>query len=91
MKRPAIALVRAYQRFISPMFPRRCKYEPTCSAYAVEAISRFGVFRGLLLATWRLVRCNPFSHGGFDPVRDEFTLKVGPMDPAVYHGEVPKN
>lgn len=91
MKRPAIALVRAYQRFISPMFPRRCKYEPTCSAYAVQAISRFGVFRGLLLATWRLIRCNPFSHGGFDPVRDEFTLKVGPMDPAVYHGEVPES
>ena len=41
----------------------------------------------LSIACWRILRCNPFSHGGFDPVRDEFTLKVGPMDPAVYHGE----
>jgi putative membrane protein insertion efficiency factor len=87
VKRPAIFLIRGYQRFISPLFPRRCKYEPTCSAYAVEAVSRFGFFRGSLLSIWRLIRCNPFSHGGFDPVRDEFTLDVGPMDPAVYHGE----
>jgi putative membrane protein insertion efficiency factor len=76
-----------YRRWISPGLPRRCKYEPTCSAYAVEAVSRFGAARGTLLAVWRLARCNPFSHGGFDPVRDEFTLRVGPMDPAVYHGE----
>lgn len=87
MKRLAIAPIRLYQRFISPMFPRRCKYEPTCSAYAVEAIGRFGVVRGTVLACWRILRCNPFSHGGFDPVRDEFTFRVGPMDPAEYHGE----
>ena len=87
MKRFGIVLIRGYQRLISPLFPRRCKYEPTCSAYAVEAISRFGLFRGTVLSAWRLIRCNPFSHGGFDPVRDEFTLRVGPMDPAVYHGE----
>jgi len=57
-----------YQRFISPGLPRRCRYEPTCSRYAVEAISTFGVFRGVVLATWRLLRCNPFSPGGYDPV-----------------------
>lgn len=83
------APIRAYSKAISPALPRRCKYEPTCSAYAVEAVERFGVLRGIALALWRLLRCNPFSHGGFDPVRDRFTLKVGPMDPAVYHGEVP--
>lgn len=91
MKRLGITLIKGYQRLISPLFPRRCKYEPTCSAYAVEAISRFGIVRGTVLSTWRLIRCNPFSHGGFDPVRDEFTLRVGPMDPAVYHGEVPES
>lgn len=87
MKRLALAPVRLYQRWISPMLPRRCKYEPTCSAYAAEAIERFGVIRGTVLACWRILRCNPFSHGGFDPVREEFTFRVGPMDPAEYHGE----
>lgn len=87
MKRALLAAIRAYQRRISPAFPRRCRYEPTCSAYAVEAISRFGIARGSLLAVWRLLRCNPLSHGGFDPVPERFTLKVGPVDPAVHHGE----
>ena len=67
-RRIAIAPIRVYQTLISPALPRRCKYEPTCSAYAVQAIRRFGILRGLVLAGWRLLRCNPFSHGGFDPV-----------------------
>jgi putative membrane protein insertion efficiency factor len=54
---------------ISPALPRRCKYEPTCSAYAAQAIREFGPLRGVVLAAWRLLRCNPFSHGGYDPVR----------------------
>ena len=72
MKRSLIAIIlapiRVYQRLISPALPRRCKYEPTCSAYAVEAIRELGVIRGTILAAWRLLRCNPFSHGGYDPV-----------------------
>jgi uncharacterized protein len=60
-----------YQRLISPAFPRRCKYEPTCSRYAVEAIQAYGLARGLVLAGWRLLRCNPWSHGGYDPVEDQ--------------------
>jgi uncharacterized protein len=60
--------IRLYQRLISPVLPRRCKYEPTCSAYATEALRRHGILRGLVLSAWRLVRCNPFSHGGYDPV-----------------------
>jgi putative membrane protein insertion efficiency factor len=68
MRRVVMAPIVAYQRVISPAFPRRCKYEPTCSAYAVQAIREFGILRGLVLAAWRLLRCNPFSHGGFDPV-----------------------
>jgi putative membrane protein insertion efficiency factor len=88
VKRVPLALIGAYQRWISPAFPRRCRYEPTCSAYAVESIRRFGAARGTFLAVWRILRCNPFSHGGFDPVPERFTLKVGPVDPATHHGEV---
>jgi len=68
VRRIAVAPIAVYQRLISPAFPRRCKYEPTCSAYAVQAIREYGILRGLVLAGWRLLRCNPFSHGGFDPV-----------------------
>jgi putative membrane protein insertion efficiency factor len=88
VKRLLLAPISAYQRLISPALPRRCRYEPTCSAYAMTAIRRFGPLRGSLLAIWRLLRCNPFSNGGFDPVPERFTLRVGPVDPAVYHGEV---
>jgi putative membrane protein insertion efficiency factor len=66
-----LAPVRLYQRAISPLLPRRCKYEPTCSAYAVQAIGEYGILRGLLLASWRLARCNPWSHGGWDPVEQQ--------------------
>ena len=68
LRRVAVAPILAYQRVISPALPRRCKYEPTCSAYAVQAIGRYGILRGLVLAGWRLLRCNPWSHGGYDPV-----------------------
>ena len=67
-RRIALAPVRAYQRLISPALPRRCKYHPTCSAYAVQAIESYGILRGAVLAVWRVLRCNPFSHGGYDPV-----------------------
>jgi putative membrane protein insertion efficiency factor len=88
VKRAFLTLIRAYQRRISPALPRRCRYEPSCSSYAGESIERFGAARGTLLAVWRLLRCNPFSHGGFDPVPERFTLRVGPVDPAVHHGEM---
>jgi hypothetical protein len=68
LRRVAIAPIVVYQRVISPLMPRRCKYEPTCSLYAAQAIRRFGILRGLVLAGWRLLRCNPWSHGGYDPV-----------------------
>jgi len=63
--------LRAYRRLISPLLGNRCKYYPSCSEYAVQAIERFGILRGLVLAGWRLLRCNPFSHGGFDPVDEQ--------------------
>ena len=75
-RRLAIAPIRAYQRFISPALPRRCKYHPTCSAYAVQAIERYGILRGAVLAVWRVLRCNPFSHGGFDPVSAQTLFKT---------------
>lgn len=86
MKRALLAPIAAYQRWVSPSLPRRCRYEPTCSRYAAQSVRRFGP-KGLLLAAWRLLRCNPFSHGGFDPVPERFTLRTGPVDPAEYHGE----
>ena len=67
-RRLAIAPIVFYRRAISPGLPRRCKYEPSCSTYAVQAVSRYGILRGLVLAAWRLLRCNPWSHGGYDPV-----------------------
>jgi len=62
------APIMFYVRFVSPALPRRCRYEPTCSRYALEAIEQQGVIRGMVLALWRLLRCNPFSRGGYDPV-----------------------
>jgi uncharacterized protein len=87
VKRLLLASIAAYRRWISPSLPRRCRYEPSCSAYAAESIRRFGALRGSLLGAWRLLRCNPLSHGGFDPVPERFTLRGGPIDPAAYHGE----
>ncbi len=67
----AIAPIRIYQRLVSPLVGTRCKYYPSCSDYAVQAIRTFGILRGLILAGWRLLRCNPWSHGGFDPVEHQ--------------------
>lgn len=67
----AVVLLRFYQRWISPAFGPRCRYYPSCSEYAVQAVQRFGILRGLLLAAWRLLRCNPWSRGGYDPVDEQ--------------------
>ena len=66
MKALVIAPIRLYQLAVSPLIPRRCKYHPTCSAYAVDAVREFGAARGVVLAGWRVLRCNPWSHGGVD-------------------------
>ena len=73
----AVAPIVAYQRVLSPALPRRCKYEPTCSHYTVDAIGEYGILRGAVLAVWRLLRCNPWSYGGYDPVEDQRVFKVG--------------
>lgn len=80
MTSPAKALLRGairfYQLAISPYRLPCCRYLPTCSSYALEAVERFGAVRGGLLAAWRLLRCNPFSKGGYDPVPDHFTFRT---------------
>jgi putative membrane protein insertion efficiency factor len=71
MRVATIAVLRLYQRTLSPLLGPRCKYHPSCSEYAVQAIGRYGMLRGSVLAVWRLLRCNPFSHGGYDPVSEQ--------------------
>lgn len=68
MKYIFIGLIRLYQKFISPLFPASCRFTPTCSQYALEAFKKHGAVKGLILTVWRLLRCNPFSKGGYDPV-----------------------
>ena len=71
MKHIMIWLVRLYQKFISPLKPPSCRFTPTCSAYAVEAFQKRGFIVGLILTVWRILRCNPFSKGGYDPVPEK--------------------
>jgi uncharacterized protein len=73
----AVAPIVVYQQVISPAIPQRCKYEPSCSRYAVGAIREYGILRGLVLAGWRLLRCNPWSLGGYDPVEAQRVFRVG--------------
>jgi uncharacterized protein len=68
MKKTLIWLVQGYRKFISPLTPPSCRFTPTCSEYAIEAIDRFGTIKGSYLATLRILRCNPFHPGGYDPV-----------------------
>lgn len=71
MKSFFIAAIKSYQKYISPNTKPTCKYIPTCSQYAIEAIERFGIIKGIFLAIKRILRCNPFSIGGYDPVPEK--------------------
>lgn len=75
MKKIFIKAIRAYQKGISPLFPPTCRYYPTCSSYAIEAIERHGALKGTLMGIARILRCHPLVKGGFDPVPKKFTLK----------------
>lgn len=68
LKRILLVGIRFYRKYISPLKGFHCPYTPTCSEYGLEAIEKYGAFKGGLLAVWRILRCNPFSHGGYDPV-----------------------
>jgi putative membrane protein insertion efficiency factor len=70
--------IRVYQRLVSPAIAPRCRYYPTCSNYAVQAIEELGPLRGTIVAGWRLLRCNPFSHGGFDELKDRRLFRNTP-------------
>jgi uncharacterized protein len=80
VSRVARAVVTApivvYRRAISPALPRRCKYEPTCSRYAIDSVRTYGILRGIVLAAWRVLRCNPWSDGGYDPVESQRVFKT---------------
>jgi len=69
MKRAALAVLQGYKRWISPLLPPACRFVPTCSEYAMEAVEKHGVLGGLARSAWRVLRCNPLSRGGYDPVR----------------------
>lgn len=73
MKKILIALIKFYQAAVSPRLGANCKYIPTCSQYGIEAIERFGALKGFALTFWRILRCNPFSKGGYDPVPEKRT------------------
>ncbi|MFI5110507.1 MAG: membrane protein insertion efficiency factor YidD [Terriglobales bacterium] len=83
MKFLALWLLRLYKRWVSPAFPPSCRYVPTCSEYAMEAVERYGVLRGGIMAAWRLLRCHPFVKGGYDPVAKDRTFRntVQRMEP----------
>ena len=66
--------IRFYQKYISPLKPPSCRFTPTCSQYAIEAIRKHGPFKGFALAVWRILRCNPWGGSGYDPVPEEFSF-----------------
>ena len=68
LKKLMIALIKFYKKYISPMKTTKCPYYPSCSQYGLEAIQKYGAVKGSILAAWRILRCNPFSSGGYDPV-----------------------
>ncbi|HEY2161893.1 MAG TPA: membrane protein insertion efficiency factor YidD [Solirubrobacteraceae bacterium] len=76
----AILPIRLYQRVISPLVGPHCKYYPSCSEYAAQSIRDYGILRGLILAGWRVLRCNPWSHGGFDPVESQRLFRPRPTE-----------
>lgn len=93
-RRALVALVRFYQLAISPHFPSSCRFQPTCSAYAILALRKYGAVRGSLLAAWRILRCNPWGGHGVDPprwfgeaLRDEARADAAAHDAACTHGE----
>lgn len=78
MKELLIRLIRLYQKYLSPMKSTKCPYWPSCSAYAVEALEKHGALKGSVYAAWRVLRCNPFSHGGYDPVPERKKIRIKP-------------
>ncbi|WP_320163785.1 membrane protein insertion efficiency factor YidD [uncultured Trichococcus sp.] len=80
MKKIFIGLIRGYQKVISPLFPPSCRYYPTCSNYAVQAIQKHGAIKGSLMGIARILRCHPFVKGGYDPVPEQFSIRRNKED-----------
>jgi putative membrane protein insertion efficiency factor len=76
LRRVVVAPIRGYQQLFSPALGERCRYYPSCSTYAVQAVENYGILRGLVLAVWRVMRCNPLSRGGVDPVHEQRLFKT---------------
>jgi hypothetical protein len=68
MWRVLVFFIKIYKKYLSPLFPPSCRFYPTCSEYAIQAIEKYGIFKGGAKAVWRILRCNPFNKGGFDPL-----------------------
>lgn len=77
---PAILLIKFYKKCISPMFPPVCRFHPSCSTYGLTAFQQLPFYKALYLTVWRILRCNPFNPGGFDPVPGTTTKKAAPQD-----------
>ena len=75
MKRLLIGAIRLYRKILSPFIGQQCRFEPTCSHYGEEAIAKHGALRGTILTVWRILRCGPWSKGGYDPVPETFLVK----------------
>lgn len=75
MKRLLIGAIRLYRKTLSPFIGQQCRFEPTCSHYGEEAIAKHGALRGTILTIWRILRCGPWSKGGYDPVPETFLVK----------------
>ena len=88
MKHLMIWLIRLYRKFISPIKPPCCRFTPTCSSYAIEAFMKRGFFVGFILTVWRILRCNPFCKGGYDPVPEKGFRNPRPADNA---GDITEN
>lgn len=86
MKRLMLWLIGAYKRWISPALPQRCKYYPSCSSYAVEAVKELGPVKGSIVAGWRLLRCNPLSDGGIDDLADRTLFRDHDCSDHAEHG-----
>jgi putative membrane protein insertion efficiency factor len=69
VRRIIIFFIRIYKRFISPILPNSCRFYPTCSQYAIDAVEKYGAAKGTIKAAYRIIRCNPFNRGGYDPVK----------------------
>ncbi len=75
MKKILQFFIKLYRKFLSPILPQSCRFTPSCSEYALEALEKHGAIKGTILSVYRVLRCNPFCRGGYDPVPDRFTFK----------------